>query len=226
MKAFKKYAERLSKDDQAALERRALWPAMVERIEKVFSPIKTSPLAEHFGSLHLHPVVPEALKKLPNEGILNQLQLSCCSRHLGLTGIERKVEERKGKAKPLFEDGAALWVNQAPSGAVTVFIAPYTSDVLAMNEENIILGMYRTPEKLTERRIKRIFSTFFRYLSVTSAHHQQSITDYAWRLMLIYKDVRTRKYQGNLKVLERVVIAAGAIACIWVLFIPAGGAGS
>ncbi|WP_122222637.1 hypothetical protein [Pseudomonas syringae group genomosp. 3] len=214
MKALKKYAVRLMKDDQASVDRRKLWPAMVDRVRAVFAEVEHSPLAGHYGSLYLHPVIPEALREFRGDQILGQLQLSCGTRQLGLWGVETKVEERKGKAKPLFEGNAALWFNQAPSGMVTVFMAPYGSDNLRMTEDNIVLGMYRSPAKVSDREIRKLFSKFFKYLSITSTHHQQAFSEYVWRLWLIYKDVRTRKYNGGIKLLERLLIAAGAAACI------------
>lgn len=218
MKAFKKYAERLKRDDLESVERRKLWQAMVGRIETVFAEIKDSPLAHHFGSLFLHPVIPEPLQKLREDQLLGQLQLSCGIRRLGLNVVQKKEGFPQGVAKILFEKDAALWFNQSPSGAVTVFMAPYGSDLLKMKEENIILGMYSSPEKLTDRLIRELLSTFFRYLSITSAHHQQSVGEYAWRLLLIYKDARTRKHEGFVKTIERLLLAAGAVACIWVIF--------
>ncbi|WP_122439446.1 hypothetical protein [Pseudomonas viridiflava] len=214
MKAFKKHALRLKKDDQASVDRRELWPAMVDRVRAVFAEVEHSPLAGHYGSLYLHPVIPEALREFRGDQILAQLQLSCGTRQLGLWGVETKVEDRMGKVKPLFEGDAALWFNQAPSGMVTVFMAPYGSDNMKMNEDNIVLGMYRSPAKITDREIRKLFSKFFKYLSITSAHHQQAFSEYAWRLWLIYKDVRTRKHNGGIKLLERLLIAAGAAACI------------
>ncbi len=97
-------------------------------------------------------------------------------------------------------------------------MAPYRSAVLSMNEENITLGIYSSPEKLTDKLIRSLFSTFFRYLSITTAHHQQSVMDYGWRLWLIYKDARTKKHEGLVKTVERLLMVAGAVACIWVIF--------
>ncbi|WP_147478281.1 hypothetical protein [Pseudomonas viridiflava] len=93
-------------------------------------------------------------------------------------------------------------------------MAPYGSDNLRMTEDNIVLGMYRSPAKVSDREIRKLFSKLFKYLSITSTHHQQAFSEYVWRLWLIYKDVRTRKYNGGIKLLERLLIAAGAAACI------------
>lgn len=178
MKAFEKYAERIKLDDLESLARRQIWPAMVKRIQAVFDEIEHSPLAGHFGSLYLHPVVPDAYRHLPEGQYLAQLQLTCGTRRLGLDTLEKSEDHPLGVAKTLLEKDAALWFNQSPSRAVTVFMAPYSSAVLKMNEENIILGMYSSHEKLTDKRIRELLSTFFRYLSITSAHHQQSVMDY------------------------------------------------
>jgi len=226
MEALKKYAERIKLDDLESVARRQMWPAMVKRIQAVFEEIEHSPSAGHFGSFFLHPVVPDAYQHLPEGRYLAQLQLTCGSRLLGLNTLEKSEEYPQGVAKTLFEKDAAMWFNQSPSGAVTVFMAPYSSAVLKMTEDNIIVGMYSSPEKLTDKVIRKLFSTFFRYLSMTSAHHQQSVTEYAWRLWLIYKDARTKKHEGFVKTVERLVIAAGAAACIWVLFPSAASCGA
>ncbi|MEX5535588.1 hypothetical protein [Pseudomonas syringae] len=218
MKNFDKYAERMKLNDVNSVSRRQMWPAMVKRIQAVFDEIEKSPLASHFGSFFLHPVVPDAYRHLPEGRYLAQLQLTCGIRRLGLDTLEKSEEYPQGVAKILLEKDAAMWFNQSPSGAVTVFMAPYRSAVLKMNEENIILGLYSSPDKLTDKRIRELFSTFFRYLSITSAHHQQSVMDYGWRLWLIYKDARTKKHEGFVKTIERLLMAAGAAACIWVIF--------
>lgn len=217
MEALKKYAERIKLNDLESVARREMWPAMVKRIQTVFDEIEHSPLADHFGSFYLHPVIPDAYQHLPEGRYLAQLQLTCGSRLLGLNTLEKSENYPQGVAKTLFEKDAAMWLNQSPSGAVTVFMAPYSSAVLKMAEENIILGMYSSPEKLTDKVIRQLFSTFFKYLSVTSAHHQQSVTEYAWRLWLTYKDARTKKHEGFIKLVERLLLAAGAAACIWVI---------
>ena len=226
MKNFEKYAERMKLNDVNSVARRQMWPAMVKRIQAVFDEIENSPLASHFGSFFLHPVVPDAYRHLPEGRYLAQLQLTCGFRLLGLDTLEIGDEHPQGVAKTLLEKDAAMWFNQSPSGAVTVFMAPYRSAVLKMNEENIILGLYASPEKLTDKLIRELFSTFFRYLSITSAHHQQSVMDYGWRLWLIYKDARTKKHEGFVKTLERLLMAAGAAACIWVIFPSTTGSGA
>lgn len=218
MKNLEKYAERMRLNDMESVARRQMWPAMVKRIQAVFDEIGNSPLASHFGSFFLHPVVPAAYRHLPEGRYLAQLQLTCGIRPLGLDTLVKNEDHPEGVAKILLEKDAAMWFNQSPSGAVTVFIAPYSSAVLKMNEDNIILGMYSSPEKLTNKRIRELFSTLFRYLSITSAHHQQSVMDYGWRLWLIYKDARTKKHEGFVKTIERILMAAGAAACIWVIF--------
>lgn len=218
MDALKKYAERIKLDDQASAARRQKWPAMVKRIRTVFEEIERSPLAGNFGSFYLHPVIPDAYKHLPEGRYLAQLQLTCGARFLGVHTLEKSEKHPQSVAKALLETDAAMWFNQSPSGGVTVFMAPYSTAVLNMIEENIILGMYSSPEKLTDKVIRELFSMFFRYLSITSAHHQQTAWEYAWRLWLIYKDARTKKHEGFIKSVERLLVAAGAIACIWVIF--------
>ncbi|MDH4847917.1 hypothetical protein E8E71_29840 [Pseudomonas sp. BN605] len=217
MKAFLKYAERIEKDDQKSVARRKMWPAMVERIQSVFDDFKDSHLAHNYGSLYLHDAAHEKLKHLPQHTYLGHLQLTCGLRRLGLSELVTSKENPEGSVKIVLEQDAAMWLAQSPSGAVSVFVAPYKSSLAKMVEENIILGIYSSPEKLTDKVIRQLFSTFFKYLSITSAHHQQSVSEYAWRLWLMYKDARTKKHEGFIKMVERLLLAAGAVACIWVI---------
>lgn len=190
-KAFEKYAKAMESDWSQAFIRRVMWIDMEERIEKVFAEIEHSELASRYGTLYLHEGLHFNAKKFYVTQRLNQLQVSCGMRLLGLNGVD--VDGNQPKKKISMEKNAALWFTQSASGGVTVFMAPYKSEVVSMNEENIIIGHYKDPSRLSEKKIKKLFSTFFHYLSITSAIHPQSPVDYIWRLWLTFLDVRTRK---------------------------------
>lgn len=213
MKSLEKYARRLAADSSRVFVRRVMWPDMEARVRKVFQSIQSSSYKDQFGGLYIHNGTHEVSKHYHRTQILNQLQISCGSRLLGLSALE--VEDGKIKHKTRFETHAALWFSQAPAGSVTVFMSPYKSDVSSMNEENIALGMYKDPVQLTEREIHKILSRFFKYLSITSALHQHTFLDYAWRLWLIYLDARSKKLGTALKGLERMIIFGGALVTVW-----------
>ncbi|WP_049827923.1 hypothetical protein [Pseudomonas sp. URIL14HWK12:I6] len=106
MEAFEKYAERIKLDDLESVARRQMWPAMVKRIQAVFDEIEHSPLAGCFGSFYLHPVVPDAYRKLPEGRYLAQLQLTCGIRRLGLDTL--KKSETHPQASPLLSSKKTL----------------------------------------------------------------------------------------------------------------------
>ncbi|WLG30171.1 hypothetical protein [Pseudomonas lurida] len=213
IKAFEKYAKRMDSDWSQAFVRRVMWIDMDERIKKVYSEVEHSEFASRYGNLYLHEGLSLEAKKIHTTQKLNQIQLSCGMRLLGLKGID--VDDGRTKLKINMEIEAALWFTQSPSGGVTVFMSPYKSDVLKMNEDDIIIGHYKDPSKLTVQKIRRLFTIFFRYLSITSAMHHQTVFDYGWRLWLIFLDIRSRKYKKILGWVVGITIFTGAlVTCI------------
>lgn len=90
----------------------------------------------------------------------------------------------------LSEGGAQLWLSQDATGSVTVFMAPYRSKHMKMNENELILARYGCATSLTEARLRAHFGTFFRYLAVTSSHGDLGIRGYAFRTRLRMADRR------------------------------------
>jgi len=69
------------------------------------------------------------------------------------------------------EKEAAMWFAQTPTGGVTVFMSPYKSDLVSINEKEIIIGFFKDPARLTDRKIRKMLATFSKYLSISSALH-------------------------------------------------------
>lgn len=218
-KAFEKYAKAMESDWSNAFVRRVMWIDMDGRIKSIFSEIEKSDLASRYGDLFLHEGLHFHAKKFHVTERLNQIQISCGIRFLGLKGVD--VDGNQPKKKIRMEKNAALWFTQSPSGGVTVFMAPYKSDLVSMNEENIIIGHYKDPSNLTDRKVRYLFSIFFRYLSITSAIHHQTPKDYIWRLWLIFLDIRTRKLDAIFGGANGLTIFGAALVTVIAYFIKA-----
>lgn len=84
----------------------------------------------------------------------------------------------------LSEGGAQLWFSQDATGGVTVFISPYRSKHMRINENELILARYSCATSMTERCLRKHFRTFFRYLTVTSSHGDLGIRTYFFRFRM------------------------------------------
>ncbi len=224
MKSLEKYAKRLAVDWQLVRVRRVMWIDMESRIRKIFGEIDGSPHANFYGNFYIHNGLhPDAQKYYVTERI-NQLQITCGLRLLGLRGVEEveetkvvnEVEQSVKRIKPttLMEKEAAMWFAQTPAGGVTVFMSPYKSDWVNMNEKEIIIGYFKDPARLTDRKIRKMLARFFKYLSISSALHQHTAIDYMWRLWFIYLDIRTRKFWKAFLAFNAIVIFMGALVTV------------
>lgn len=228
-KALEKYAKKLQKDAEVAVIRRMMWVDMEARIRDMFKDVENSPHARWYGGMKIHSGLHPDANEIPMNKRLNHLQVTCMSRQLGLSfvkgveevreaeGVEQKV--RVIKRSTHVEHDSAMWFTQTPSGGVTVFMAPYKSDLISMNEKEIIIGMFKDPVKLTEGKLRQLFTKYFKYLSITSALHNHTVLDYAWRLLLMYLDVRNRRMWKTFVAINVLVIFGGALFTILGYFI-------
>lgn len=223
-KAFEKYAKAMESDSNQVFVRRVMWSDMEERVRALFKEIENSPQAEWYGGIRVHGGLHSGAKDIHVTNKLNQLQITCMTKLLGLgsvedfeeirevDGVERKITRVKHKTH--VENGAVMWFSQSPSGGVTVFMSPCKSDLVSMNEKEIILGMYKDPSHLSEQEIKKLSAKFFRYSSITSALHNHNALDYFWRLWLLYLDVRNRKVWKTFIAINVLIIFGGALFTI------------
>lgn len=223
-KAFEKHAKAMLSDWNQVFVRRVMWAEMESRIRTLFKDVESSPKADFFGGIHIHSGTHPNSKKIHVTDRLNQLQITCLTRPLGITTVEETNETRvvEGqehtfpieRRKLHVESGACLWFSQSPSGGVTVFMSPYKSDLVTMNEKEIVIGMYKDPSCLTNGQIRKLFRRFFKYRHITSALHNHTALDYAWRLWLTYQDVRNRKVWKTFVAINVLVIFGGAFFTI------------
>ena len=231
-KAFEKYANVMESDSSRVFVRRVMWTDMELRVRTLFKEIEGSPRAEWYGSIRVHGGLHPRAKEIPVNNKLNQLQITCMTKRLGLGSIEEFEDTRNidgvdrkfsgVKHKTHLENGAVMWFSQSPSGGVTVFMAPCKSDLVSFNEKEIILGMYKDPSHLSEQKIKKLSTKFFKYAAISSALHRHTAFDYYWRLWLLYIDVRNRKVWKTFIAINALVIFGGAFFTILGYFLNSG----
>nr|WP_312158347.1 hypothetical protein [Pseudomonas juntendi] len=223
LQSFGKYAEQMRKDARLVMNRRENWAQLDIRVRQVYDELNAPENSEIYGALYFINVPQhEALKNVDVTRRLNHIQVSSGFRRLGLNGVEYVKEdmEAEGVDKSLRrtrkilheENQAAIWFTQTPSGGVTVFMSPYKSSLSSLNEKEIIIGFYHDPAKLTKRKVRILFSFFFKYMSISSALHNQTILNYAWRLWLIFLDVRTRKLSVITNRVFNLIVFGAALA--------------
>lgn len=223
-KTFEKHARAIQMDSNRVFVRRVMWSDMEERVRALFKKIEDSPQADWYGGIRVHGGLHPDAKKIYTNYRLNQLQITCMTKRLGLSsienfeetrvidGVEKKVEGVRQKTH--VEHGAVMWFSQSPSGGVTVFMSPCKSDLVSMNEKEIILGMYNDPGCLSDKKIKELSAKFFRYASISSALHNHTALDYFWRLWLLYLDVRNRRVWKTFIAINVLIIFGGAFFTI------------
>lgn len=223
-KAFDKYARAIQSDSSRVFVRRVMWSDMEERVRALFKSIENSPQADWYGGIRVSSGLHRDAGEIYINYRLNQLQITCMTKPLGLSSIEdceeiREVDgvEKKVKVvkrKVYVENGATMWFSQSPSGGVTAFMAPCKSDLVSMNEKEIVLGVYKDPSCLSDKKIIDLSAKFFRYASISSALHNHTALDYFWRLGLLYLDVRNRKVWKTFVVINVLIIFGGALFTI------------
>ncbi len=231
-KIFVKYAKAMESDWNRVFVRRMMWADMEVRVRKLFKEIEGSPQAEWYGGIRVHRGLHPRAEEIPVNQKLNQLQITCMTKRLGLRSVEEFEETRSidgvdrevsgVRLKTHVENGAVMWFSQSPSGGVTVFMAPCKSDIVSFNEKEIILGMYKDPSLLSDAKIEKLSAKFFRYASISSALHKHTALDYYWRLWLLFIDVRNRKVWKTFIAINALVIFGGAFFTILGYFLNSG----
>jgi hypothetical protein len=145
--------------------------------------------------------------------ITNQIQVQAGWRPLGLS--HSTTENGEARAEPLAESGATLWFSQGATGFVTVFLAPYKSKAMSMNEENIILARYNCASSVTALDVQRHFATYFWYCSITSVHGNFGLSGYIYLLWLKYKDSRYANQKQRVKLIELLIAVVAIVATLY-----------
>jgi hypothetical protein len=147
--------------------------------------------------------------------ITNQIQIHAGWRLLNVSHAITKDEE--SRAEHLAESGATLWFSQNASGSIMVFIAPYESKAMSVNEDNIILARHSCASSVSAKDIRSYFATYFRYCAVTSAHGDLGLGGYIYRLRLKYNDFRyASQMRANVfRYIEPLLAVVGIVATLY-----------
>lgn len=145
--------------------------------------------------------------------ITNQIQVQAGWRQLN----HSINKDGTAASELLVESGATLWYSQNATGSVMVFLAPYKSKAMTMNEENIILARYGCASSISARAVRQHFAAYFRYCSVTSAHGNLGLSGYIYRLRLKYRDFRyaSQMRASVFRYFESMLAVVGIIATLY-----------
>lgn len=209
-------AERIKRDSIKAFINRVNWRFMDDRIQLEFDRFTSDKDSSNLlGGLYISRAnerEPIRSADLISSQYINSTHISTGQRFLGIT----VVDTEKTALKVASEKNAQLWYSQGPSGDVLVFVGPYQSDAGKIEENEIIIGKYQEPSQVTSQRIRKHFSTFFKYCSCT-AQHSASLSSYLYRQYLLFNDFRYKStYRQKLvRAVERLLILALGGAAVW-----------
>lgn len=213
-------AEKLRKAERLGYIRRVMWLCFEERLRAVFAKIDNkgndaSELGNFYLSFSKNSFPAYSRSNLYRFNSLNQAQISVGWRRIGVW--HSLGEGALLEPKLAVESGATISFSQDITGKVMVLLSPYKSDLARVKEENIILLFGADPNNLTERKLRQLLNTFFRYCAATSMVSVGSYGDYIFRLWLGLRDIRNRKIQKFVvfRLLEKLLILCLAVAGVW-----------
>lgn len=212
-------ANKLAKGRVRAFISRVAWLDLEKLVSTAFNEISQNhEHANELGNLYLtknRDYPPFNQPHLNAFNITNRIQVHAGRRQLNV--CHAITESGNTRAEALAESGATLWFSQDVTGSVMVFISPYKSKAMSMNEENIILARYSCASSVSIRDIGRHFATYFRYCSVTSAHGSHGLSGYIYRLRLKYNDFRyANQMRANVfHYIEQSLVIVGSIATLY-----------
>jgi len=218
-RSLKNAASILATGRSRAFVSRVAWLELERLISSTFNELsECKKETSQLGNLYLYKNRDREPFNKPNLyafNIMNQILIHTGWRSLNVAFAI--TENGETQVEYLHENGANLWFSQDVSGAVMVFVSPYKSKALEIHESNIILARYSCASSVTPRDIRRHFSTYFRYCSVTSAHGNLGITGYIYRLFLKYGDFRysTQRRASLFRVIESVLAVVGIAATLY-----------
>ncbi|WOB27758.1 MULTISPECIES: hypothetical protein [Xanthomonas] len=184
-KQLERTQSRLHRGRIKAFVSRVAWLDVERRIDRLFNEAKDLGCDE-IGNIYLsNQRDMPALKGTYPDSVLNAVWIIVGGRPLNVQFLDSNQ-----KRMLLDERGGQLWYSQDATGAVTVFISPYSSTKMRMDEKELIIARYGCATSLNERRLRMHFNTFFRYLSVTSCHGDLGLRGYLFRLRLRIRDRR------------------------------------
>lgn len=217
--ALQEAAKSLARGRDRAFVSRVAWLDLDRLVTAAYETISTcSREATELGDLYLtrnREYPPFNKPHFSSVNIINQIQIQTGWR---LLNVSRVISENDApRSEVLAESGATLWFSQDATGAVTVFLAPYKSKAMRVDEANIILARHGCASEVSERCVNQYFVAYFRYCAATSAHGHRGWKGYGYRLWLIYNDFRysTKRRAVLVRGLELLLAAGGVIATLY-----------
>jgi hypothetical protein len=213
-----KIAIKMKRSDDSAYVKRCMWLGLNERIKDEFNK-KIKPYSDSylFGDFYFYSddvISREAYKRR-----INIITCEAINATYIFTGNKRQrvYYMSNGSLTNLHESGAQLWYTQTVSGAVLVFISPCSSVMTSFDENEIIIGNYKQPISITNRKIEKHINIFLKYRFYSGFNSSSSFSSYFFRMRLKVLDFRNRKYINNLmyKIAPLILAAGGIIATLY-----------
>ncbi|MGE6468072.1 hypothetical protein [Serratia proteamaculans] len=219
---IEKIAKKITRYDVNAYIKRCMWSDLNKRICDVFNrEVKKAHCSSVFGGLYLNN--DNTTYKIAENKRVNVISCETINATYILTGNKphRVYYADNGKLNTFYERGAQMWYAQDVSGAVLVFVSPNSSTMTSFDEKEIVIGKYRQPVSITEKKIKKHIKIFLNYRLCTGENSSDNFRSYIYRMYLQCLDFRNRGAIKRyiLKLLYKVaVLVLSAIGILATLF--------
>lgn len=198
--------------------RRVMWLDLEERVRLVLDPVTRSKAAQSFGGLYVKSSFEMNNSKLKKFEVTRTDTTNAI--YLFTGNLFPVLLKTYGKDAPKWvsDHNAQLWFSQSASGGVSVFMAPYISELHKFKRDQIWLAHYESPHKVDAASIEKHATTFLRYCVDTSYQSPHSFAKALRMRWHILMDLQYRALgQGRLWVYSRrliIPIAGSAIAVL------------
>ena len=199
--------------------RRVMWLDFEERVLNSLDPIARSSAAASFDGLYLQSSFEMNSLKLQDFSVTCTNVTNAI--YLFTGNLAPILLKTYGKDAPQWvsDHKAQLWFTQSPSGGVSVFMAPYVSELHKFKRDQIWLAHYDSPHKVGEDLIRKHARQFLRYCvdtSYLSPHSFRKALRLRWHTLM---DLQYRALgQGRLWVYSRrlliPIVGAAIVAAI------------
>ena len=196
--------------------RRVMWLDLEERVRSSIEPVARSTAAQSFGGLYVKSSFEMNEFDLRNFSVTRVTTTNAI--YLFTGNLAPTLLKTYGKDAPQWvsDHKAQLWFTQSASGGVSVFMAPYVSDLHKFKRDQIWVAHYASPHQVGVGQIEKHAKQFLRHCVDTSYHSPHS---FGKALRLRWHTLMDLQYralgQGRLWVYARrllIPIAGAAIA--------------
>ena len=196
--------------------RRVMWLDLEERVRASLAAVTRSAAAQSFGGLYVNSSFEMNEFKLREYSVTRVGTTNAI--YLFTGNLAPVLLKTYGKDAPewVSDHKAQLWFAQSASGGVSVFMAPYVSELHKFKRDQIWVAHYSSPHQVGVSQIENHAKQFLRYCVDTSYHSPHS---FGKALRLRWHTLMDLQYralgQGRLWVYSRrlfIPIAGAAIA--------------